>query len=54
MVVPRGGPKCLPAHPFNALIFPILRDCLPSVLIGSVPGHCLLFTFSNGQPIFNV
>ena len=25
--------KSLPVHPFNALIFPILRDCLQSVCI---------------------
>ena len=31
MVVPCGGPKKSPVHPFNALIFPILRDCLQSV-----------------------
>ena len=28
VVVLCGGPKILPAHPFNALILPILRCCL--------------------------
>ena len=28
MVVLCGGPKNSPAHPFNALILPILRGCL--------------------------
>ena len=45
--------KILPVHPFNALIFPILRDCLQSVctflgfwhgnffLTVPFPDHCL-------------
>ena len=38
--------KSLPAHPFNALIFPILRDCLQSVfLIAPFPDLCLLVLF---------
>ena len=37
MVVPCGGPKSLPVHPFNALIFPILRDCLQSVCTSFAP-----------------
>ena len=56
--VPCGGPKSLPAHPFNAFILPILRGCLQSfsmicilftfsrkIEIASVPGLCILFTF---------
>ena len=33
VVVQRGGPKSLPAHPFNALIFPILRGCVQYFVI---------------------
>ena len=31
MVVRGSALKSLPVHPFNAIIFPILRDCLQSV-----------------------
>ena len=30
-----AAPKSLPAHPFNALIFPILRGCVQSFVSGS-------------------
>ena len=45
------SPKSLPVHPFNALIFPILRDYLQSVCSGNLflivpfPDICLLVLF---------
>ena len=33
VVVKCGGPKSFPTHPFNALIFPILRGCVQSFVI---------------------
>ena len=50
VVVPCGGPKKSPAHPFNVLILPIIRGCLQSFsmiwgTIASVLGICILFTF---------
>ena len=51
-----AAPKSLPAHPFNALIFQILRGCVQSCaiflslhgicfLIATVPVHCFSITF---------
>ena len=47
-----GDRKNLPVHSFNALIIPILRDCLwfkpPSNFIAGRPKAALLFWFFGG------